>query len=44
MEFSRNWLALFGRSSAAEDVELLVLRHEVALVRRTNPSPAVGLG
>jgi hypothetical protein len=28
-----------GRSSASKDVELLVLRHEVAVLRRTNPKP-----
>ncbi|WP_246108191.1 hypothetical protein [Saccharothrix saharensis] len=33
------WLVLFGRSSAAKDVELLVLRHEVAVLRRANPHP-----
>ena len=32
-------LLLLGRSSASKDVELLVLRHEVAVLRRTNPKP-----
>jgi hypothetical protein len=27
------WLALFARSSAAKDVEILILRHEVAVLR-----------
>ena len=34
-----SWLVLSGRSSAAKDVELLVLRHEVAVLRRANPKP-----
>src|SRR6266851_5623480 len=33
------WLVLFGRSPASKDVELLVLRHEVAVLRRINPRP-----
>jgi putative transposase len=34
-----NLLLLFARSSASKDVELLVLRHEVAVLRRANPKP-----
>jgi putative transposase len=33
------WLWLIGRSSASKNVELLVLRHEVAVLRRANPKP-----
>jgi putative transposase len=33
------WLTLLTRSSAAKDVEILVLCHENAVLRRTNPRP-----
>jgi putative transposase len=34
-----NLLLLLARSSASKDVELLVLRHEVAVLRRVNAKP-----
>jgi len=37
-----DWLILLGRSSASKDAELLILRHEVAVLRRTNPRPRLG--
>ena len=33
------WLTLLSRASASKDIELLVLRHEVAVLRRTKPKP-----
>jgi transposase InsO family protein len=33
------WMVLLGRSSASKNAELLVLRHEVAVLRRANPRP-----
>lgn len=33
------WLTLLTRGSAAKDVEILVLRHENAILRRANPRP-----
>ena len=35
------WLALLARSSASKDVEILALRHEVAVLRRANPKPRI---
>ena len=39
--FSRicGWLVLLGRSSASKNAELLVLRHEIAVLHRSKPRP-----
>jgi hypothetical protein len=34
-----SWMILLARSAAAKDAELLVLRQEVAVLRRKNPKP-----
>jgi hypothetical protein len=33
------WLVLPGRPAASKDPELLMLRHEVAVLRRAHPRP-----
>jgi putative transposase len=33
------WMVFLSRSSASKDADLLVLRHEVAVLRRVNPWP-----
>jgi putative transposase len=34
-----SWLVLLSRSSASKDAEILVLRHEVAVLGKANPKP-----
>src|SRR3954454_23014627 len=36
-----SWLALLARADAAKNVEILVLRHEVAVLRRHNQRPTL---
>jgi hypothetical protein len=36
-----SWLALLARSSASKNAEILILRHEVAVLRRGNPKPKI---
>jgi putative transposase len=35
------WMALLARSAASKDAELLVLRQEVAVLRRQKPKPTL---
>jgi putative transposase len=37
-----SWLALPARSSASKNAGILILRHEVAVLRRGNPGPGIG--
>ncbi|MFB8265046.1 integrase core domain-containing protein [Streptomyces sp. NPDC055955] len=39
-----NWLRLLARSSAAKDVEILVLRHQLSVLERGMPKPGFELG
>ena len=34
-----DWLTLLSHASSSKDVEILILRHEVAVLRRPNPRP-----
>ncbi|MEU0837760.1 integrase [Streptomyces sp. NPDC005969] len=38
------WLRLLARSSAAKDIEILVLRHQLAVLQRSSPKPAFSRG
>ncbi|MEU1629839.1 IS3 family transposase [Streptomyces sp. NPDC020096] len=38
------WLRLLARSSAAKDVEILVLRHQLAVLQRSSPKPVFTRG
>ncbi|WP_406088478.1 hypothetical protein [Kitasatospora purpeofusca] len=38
------WLRLLARSSAAKDTEILVLRHQLAVLQRSSPKPAFTRG
>jgi hypothetical protein len=34
-----SWLRLFARAAAAKDIEILILRHEVSVLRRQISKP-----
>jgi putative transposase len=36
-----NWLVLLARSDTTKDIEILVLRHELAVLRRTTLAPSL---
>jgi putative transposase len=36
-----SWLVLLARSDTVKDAEIFVLRHEVAVLRRTNQRPTL---
>jgi putative transposase len=38
------WLVLLGRSEASKDAEIMMLRHEVAVLRAAGRPPEAGLG
>ncbi len=38
------WLVLLGRSEASKDTEIMVLRHEVAVLRPSGHPAEAGLG
>jgi hypothetical protein len=40
----QNWPALIARSDAAKDVEIIVLRHEVAVLPPPDSTPAIDVG
>jgi hypothetical protein len=43
MARASSWLVLLAPSDAAKDAETLVLRHEVAVLRRAQQNPRWGL-